>query len=60
LHAEKPIEAEILNQYFKQIGADDTLPPPIVEALLQLRKDGLLKSTEKVQAAIRNGINVES
>jgi hypothetical protein len=60
LQAEKPIEAEILNQYFKQIAADDTLPPPVIEALLQLRKEGQLKSAEKVQAAIRNGINVKS
>jgi hypothetical protein len=60
VRAEKPLESDILNRFFRQIGADDSLPPAVVEALLELRKEGLLTNTDKVSAAIRDGANVKS
>jgi hypothetical protein len=60
VRAEKPLETEILNRFFRQIGADDSLPPAVVEALLRLRKEGLLTNTDRVSAAILDGANVKN
>jgi hypothetical protein len=60
VHPEKPLETDILNQFFKQIGANENVPTNVVEALLQLRKEGLLTDTNRVSAAIRSGANVKS
>lgn len=60
MQGEKPLEADILNRFFKQIGANDNLPPAVVETLLVLRKEGFLADADRVSAAIRNGANVKT
>jgi hypothetical protein len=59
VHPEKPLETDILNQFFKQIGVNENVPTNVVEALLQLRKEGLLTDTNRVSAAIRSGADVK-